>query len=323
MGGVVTEAKVTVAGMFPGMGSEHEGMLDRLEGEAVLREVFGTIDRLSGRDILARFKKDPSGVLEAPLDALLCVFGVSVCYWELLKDKYEFKALAGHSGGFYAALYAAGSLGLDECVTIIMEAQKAIESISIDSISGDQRQWNMAALFGLKADECEGLCKNEGKGEVYVSNINSATQIVIAGRAGAVAAVSEAATARGALGVTPLNVGFPLHTLFMEGIGDMLRPIVRDLDVREPAIPVIDHTLGHTLDHTAGKVLDGDVLDAGGVGAVLCGQLEKQVLWRDVVMRLDGCGFLEIGPSDVLSKLVRWIKRDALVVDKPVFKLIK
>jgi len=283
LGGIIGAHKTI--GLFPGQGSEHREMFVPLREclSDELERVFGRINALSGRDILGRS-------IRGALDAQLAVFGTGACYWEALSKRFEFDALLGHSLGFYTALYASGSIGLDEAIGIIIEAQRAIEEIS------NGRHWEMAAIIGLKVDECEQLCKKIGG--VFVANINSASQAVISGKADMVNYLLKKALEAGALSVKTIGIPYPLHSPFMKGIKDILRPFVLNMDIKEPIIPVFDHT-------------EGGILDRKGIIETLAGQLEKKVLWKDTLLKTMGKRFIEIGPSSVLSKLVRWIDRDA------------
>jgi malonyl CoA-acyl carrier protein transacylase len=86
----------------------------------------------------------------------------------------------------------------------------------------------------------------------------------------------------------------------MDGVEDIVRPFISSITIRDPAIPLFSH-------------LDGALLDAAGIVRVLAGQLTRSVIWRDTVKAMKQQGitrFVEVGPSDVLSKLVRWIDRD-------------
>ncbi|MEW6108234.1 MAG: ACP S-malonyltransferase [Nitrospirota bacterium] len=282
-----------MAGIFPGQGSEYPGMLKCIEEYGVTAKVFSVINENSGRDIYRTALEGREDELKEPLAAQLSVFGTSACYWHMLKDSMDFHALAGHSLGFYSALYAAGSLSLDNCVKTIIKVHE-----TIDEISGSGAGL-MAVIIGLKAHEVDKICSDAG--DVYVSNINSATQIVISGTECDVKKACGTALSSGALNARVLSIPYPLHSPLMEGIEGRLRHFISKLELKKPSIPVISH-------------IDAGILDIDSIVDVLSGQLSKKVMWRDTIKYLAGAGiagFLEIGPSDVLSKLVRWIERDA------------
>lgn len=283
------------AGLFPGQGSEYPGMLRYIAGYQITGEVFERINSISGRDIYSIALEGPEDTLRDSLHAQLAVFGASACYWRLLGSQTNFYGLAGHSLGFYTALYAAGSLSLDDCIRIIIRVNDVIKDIT------DNKKGLMASIMGLRADAVEDICKDSGY--AFISGINSATQIVIAGIDTDVRKACEKAMLSGALNAKELPIPYTMHTPIMEGIDSALRPFISRIKIKKPAIPVLSH-------------LDAKLLDRSGIEDVLCGQLSRTVNWRDTIKYFSDAGisrFLEIGPSDVLSKLVRWIERDAEV----------
>lgn len=284
---------VKTAGIFPGQGSEFPGMVEQIRRYPITGEVFSKINAIAGRDIFRIALEGPEDVLRESLAAQLSVFGTSVCYWHLLRERFDFQGLAGHSLGFYSALYAASSISLEDGVRIIIKVYEAIQHTTRG------REGLMAAIIGLTADEVEDICRNTGK--VFVSNISSATQIVVSGIRDDVQRACQKAMDAGALHCKELSIPFPLHSPLMHGIEKRLKPFVKALEIKKPSIPVISH-------------IDSRPLAQKDIEDVICGQLTRRVLWKDTVTYFTASGmnrFLEIGPSDVLSKLVRWIARDA------------
>lgn len=281
------------AAIFPGQGSEYSGMLSGIRKSPVTVEVFSRIDHVAKRDLLEAALAHTDHRLSDPVVSQLSVFGASACYWQLLRKQEDFRCVAGHSLGFYAALYASGAVTLEDCAAIIIHVQKAIESIS------GGRTGLMASIMGLPTEQVEEICAELD--DVYVSNVNSATQTVISGWKDAVQSACSMALEDGALSVKELPIAYPLHSPLMHGIEDMIRQAVAMLRIREPEVPVISH-------------INGDVLQSEDIAGVLTAQLTQKVLWKDTVKTIRQKGinrFVEVGPSDVLSKLVRWIERDA------------
>jgi [acyl-carrier-protein] S-malonyltransferase len=284
------------AAIFPGQGSEYPGMAACVREGVILHDIFSRISEVAGKDILAAaLGEEPADLTDVRVSQL-ALFGTSVCYWRLLAESERFHCLAGHSLGLYAALYASGSVSLEDCADIILKVQEAIE------ITSGNRKGLMASIVGLNAGEVERICSEIGS--VYVSNVNSATQIVISGWEEQTREACRDAMKAGALGSRELPISFPLHSPLMQGVEDNISPSVALIAIREPSIPLLSH-------------LDGNPLDAAGIFRVLCGQLTQKVLWRDTVKAIRQGGikrFLEVGPSDVLSKLVRWIERDSEIL---------
>lgn len=282
-----------IAGIFPGQGSEYPGMIENIKRLEITRDIFSAISTIADRDIFSVALEKNGEKLGEPLNAQLSIFGTSACYWHLLHKETNFNGLAGHSLGFYSALYAAGSLSLEDCVRTIMKVHEMIEETS------QNKKGAMASVIGLKTEEVENICADSG--DVFVSNINSATQIVISGDEAGVKKACEAALKAGALSIKGLPIPYPLHSPMMLGIEALLKPFIREIEIKKPSIPVISH-------------INNIVLDTDDIAEVLCGQLTRKVAWLDTVKYFSDAGisrFIEIGPSDVLSRLARWINRDA------------
>lgn len=278
------------AGIFPGQGAEYPGMLECIRDQKAADRVFGRIEEITGRQSPAEAGAE---WFADHLNAQLAVFGASACYWDLLRGTVRFDCMAGHSLGFYAALYASGALSLDDCIRVIVEVQAAIEAVSAGSGGC------MASVMGLDESALGAIC--ELVGDVFVANVNSATQIVISGREASVRRACDLSLERGALSLKVLPIRHPLHSPLMKGIEQRLDPFVGSLRIRPPAVPLVSH-------------IDASLLDEEGIAHTLSGQLVRKVAWRGTVKSLSEAGvarFFEVGPSDTLSKLVRWIERGA------------
>lgn len=227
------------------------------------------------------------------LNAQRAVYAISAASWDSLRGTLPFTVVAGHSLGFYTALYAAGVLGYEEGTEIIRRAYDAIRMVAGEDRGG------MTAIVGVRLSHIEDICRSIP--DAYVANINAATQVVISGTLEALAEVELRADEEGALGIKRLDADAPLHSPLMEGVEEIMRDALKEVSLRKPGIPVINH-------------LEPSLLTAAGdIEDVLCGQLTRKVVWRDAVdfMHAQGIGeFVEVGPSDVLSKIVRWIRRD-------------
>lgn len=270
------------AGLFPGDSTDYKHI-----GILADHGVFSSFD--TGFDVYQVDTYAGSG----RLNAQQAVYAVSAASWDSLRGVLPFTFVAGHSLGFYTALYAAGVFRYDEGGEIIRKAYEAIQTVAGTDRGG------MTAVVGLKLSLIEDICR--AIPDAYVANINAATQVVISGTIDALEEVERRTGAEGALSVKRLDVDAPLHSPLMMGVEEIMRDVIREFKLRKPALPVINH-LGPSMLTVTGEIED-----------VLCGQFTRRVLWRDAVEYMYGLGigeFVEIGPSDVLSKIVRWIRRD-------------
>ncbi|MEE9524749.1 MAG: ACP S-malonyltransferase, partial [Thermodesulfovibrionales bacterium] len=267
-----------IAGIFPGDGSEYPGM----------SELIGSCD-IEPIDVDFNIRNINEGVLKDRLNAQVSVYLVSTFLWDRFRDVIEISFVSGHSLGFYSALYAAGVITRKDGVEILKTAYSAIKEVTSGVEGG------MTAIIGLKSDIINDICK--GIPDVSIANINSATQVVVSGLLDHIGKVEEIVLREGALDVKRLNIDAPLHSLLMNGIGDLIGEGIKDIELSGPGIPVVDHTSPEILD------------DVDKIRDVLCNQLTRRVLWRDAVSFMQEQGvheYIEVGPSDVLSKIVRW-----------------
>lgn len=223
-------------------------------------------------------------------------YAVSTALWDAVSTRMRFSMLVGHSLGFYAALYAAGSLGLEEGREVISRADAAIHEVA------SRMQGGMSAVVGLSSSRVGEICgRIQG---VFVANINTGSQVVISGTADGLAIAEKAVLAEGALFVRRLAVTAPLHSPLLRGIEDLMDDALRGIRIARPSIPVINH------------IAPGVLRSAEQVREVLRAQFTAKVLWQDAVLFMVRAGvstFVELGPTDMLSRIVRWIRRDVVI----------
>jgi|GEM_PF-3329742 len=268
-------------------------MFSSIEKHEIADKIFSSIREVSGKDIPSEFSMTNELDQIEPDSRQLAIFGASAYYWQLLSNSEEFDCISGHSLGFYAALYASGSVALENCIRLIMEVQNSIDRIWTDRSGG------MASIIGLRTADVEEICSNiDG---IHISNVNSATQTVISGHEHALDSACGLAAEKGALKITKLPVSAPLHSPLMEGIEKEIGRFLKNIEIKVPGIPVISH-------------IDCRNMSAADMADTITTQLLKRVNWRDTIKTMRNARidrFIEIGPSDILSKLVLWIERDA------------
>ena len=118
--------------------------------------------------------------------------------------------VAGHSLGEYSALVAAGAMSLTDAVrTVRKRGQYMQEAVPVGTGA-------MAAILGADVETVDAACVEAAQGEVCSpANINSPSQIVIAGTAAAIDRAIEILKERGAKRAMKLNVSAPFHCAMM------------------------------------------------------------------------------------------------------------
>jgi [acyl-carrier-protein] S-malonyltransferase len=125
--------------------------------------------------------------------------------------------------------------------------------------------------------------------------------VVISGDRQGMKAAMAALTAAGARRVVPLAVSVASHSPLMHSASAALRQTIEATSLAPPTVPLVANT-------TAQPISDG-----ASIRAELSAQLTGSVRWTQSMQFLLAAGitrFVEIGPGDVLSGLMRRIDRN-------------
>src|SRR4030095_2411367 len=172
-----------IAFVFPGQGSQVVGMGKALHDSfEAARAVFEEADAVLGFPLSQLCFLGPDDQLKLTENTQPAILAVSTAACRVLSEagvRPDF--VAGHSLGEYSALVAAKSLSLGDALRIVRKRGTYMqESVPVG-------QGAMAAILGLTADQVEALCREAAQGEVLSpANLNTPSQIVIAGAAAAV-----------------------------------------------------------------------------------------------------------------------------------------
>jgi len=290
-----------IAFLFPGQGSQAPGMGRELaEHFASARQVFEEADTALGFPISKLCFEGPAEELQLTANTQPAILAVSVAAARVLMEKgLRPDYVAGHSLGEYSALVAVGSLGLADALRLVRKRGEYMqEAVPVG-------QGAMAALLGLDAGAVDEICR-EAAGDEVVSpaNLNSPTQIAIAGHRTAVERAVELAKGRGARRAVLLNVSAPFHCSLMQPAQDRLAADLDEVAIHDPQVPLVNNA-DAAMVRSAEAVRDG-----------LKRQVTSPVRWTDsmLVLRKQGVEmFIEAGPGKVLSGLMRQIDRGASV----------
>ena len=298
---------MSVAFVFPGQGSQQVGMGRALcEAFAESREVFAEADAALGFSLSGLCFEGPESELQLTANTQPAILATSIAALRPLVARGVWPDwVAGHSLGEYSALVAAGSLSLADALgTVRRRGQYMQEAVPVGSGA-------MAAILGLELSAIEAACREAAQAEVVSpANVNAPGQVVIAGHKGAVERASALCKAKGAKRAVPLPVSAPFHCALMQPAQERLAPELAATHFGDPVPPLVNNV-------DAEVVRDGASCRAG-----LLRQVSSSVRWQESVERLVREGvttFVEVGPGNVLSGLVRKLAKGArtLNVDAP------
>ncbi|MFJ3076812.1 malonate decarboxylase subunit epsilon [Pseudomonas sp. NPDC087029] len=278
---------------FPGQGAQQAGMLHRLpEGSAALLEEAS--DALH-QQVLAL---DTAQALQTTQAVQLCLLlaGVAWARW-LMQRSPAPDYVAGLSIGAYPAAVAAGALAFADAVRLVALRGKLMHCAY-------PQGYGMTALSGLDQARVEHLLAEVG-GEVYLANLNSDNQFVIAGSDSAMAAVAARARRLGQGVARRLAVSVPSHCALLDGPAAELAAAFAQVQLRRPRITYLSGSSARPI-HDPQRLRDD-----------LAGNMARQVDWRATLRNAYERGVrlhLEMPPGSVLSGLARPVFEQGRVV---------
>lgn len=293
-----------LAMLFPGQGAQHVGMLSELASESdVVRRCLDEADEvmlplLDRRltDLIAGRGADPEAAERALMQTLVTQPAVLACDVAMLR-LLEARGLrpdvvAGHSLGEYAAAVAAGVMSFADALRTV--AVRAREMTSATPAGVDPGR--MAALRAPLGQVEELMAEVDGY--LVAANKNCPIQTIVAGASDAVDAMMALADERGVV-AKRLPVSHAFHTTIVAPACEPLARVLREIELRPPAVPLLANVTG-----------DLYPTGAGGVEAVvdlLSRQVASPVEFIAQIERMYEIGvrtFVEVGPGRTLSTFV-------------------
>jgi [acyl-carrier-protein] S-malonyltransferase len=286
--------------IFPGQGSQSVGMgKDLFDNFTAAREVFEAADEALGFSLSEMCFSGDEADLQLTANTQPAILTVSVAAYHAARAEglVEPDLVAGHSLGEYSALVAAGVLDFADAVRTVRNRGTYMQEAVPVGVGA------MAAILGLSVDSVIEGCDEAAQGQVcQPANINSQSQVVIAGHSEAVDRACEVLKQKGAKRAIRLNVSAPFHCPLMMPAQERLAADLATLQYSDFLFPIVHN-------------VDAEISDSSGnVSDKLTRQVSSPVRWLQTIETLRSAGtarFVEIGPGKVLSGLVRQIDKEA------------
>jgi [acyl-carrier-protein] S-malonyltransferase len=170
-------------------------------------------------------------------------------------------------------------------------------------LAGERSPGGMAAVLKMDDTEVERACQeasDETERAVQIANYNSPGQVVISGDKAAMGRAVELLRERGGRRIIPLAVSIAAHSPLMASVVAEYRAAIEATPMRQPTAPVVANISARPLTNVQ------------EIREELAGQLTWPVRWTASMQWMIGAGvtrFIEVGPKDVLSRLLKRIDR--------------
>jgi len=309
--------KAKIAFVFPGQGSQYVGMGKQLyDTSPAARRIFEQADATLGFPLSTLCFEGPQDELDDTINAQPAILTVSIACLEALKERLgplgylgAPSLVAGHSLGEFTALVVAGVLDFEDALKLVRERGRLMKE------TGEQRPGGMAAVIGLDEATLEAVVQEaQMEGVVTLANANSPGQSVLSGEIAALQRAMELAKERGAHLVRRLGVSIASHSPLMQQAAQHFSDLINRINLRPPQMPLIANISAQALTSVEELRIE------------LSAQLTGPVQWTRSVQAMVAHGvdtFVEIGPKQVLSGLIKRITPDSHPITLSEVEVIK
>ena len=236
---------------------------DLAQKYAAARAVFEQADEALGFQLSRLCFEGPAEQLKLTENTQPAILTVSVATLAVLSEMgVRADYVAGHSLGECSALVAAGSIAFQDAVRLVRKRGRCMQQAVPEGIGA------MAALLGIDAATAEQVCCNAAQGQVVSpANLNTPSQVVIAGHAAAVGRAVDLAREAGTRKAVLLEVSAPFHCALMTPAQQELAPELDAVRFADLKIPLVNNWQAREI-HTGADAREG-----------LKQQIPNPVLW--------------------------------------------
>ena len=291
--------------IFPGQGSQYVKMgYDFYSKYDVSRDIFERLNESTNRNLSKLIFSGEEEELLQTQNSQPAIMATSICIFEALKyenllDIRSYNCVAGHSLGEYSALVVNQGLRFEDSVKLLKFRSKAMQESMPLGTGG------MIALIGCTEEDIANvILKAEKYGKMYIANDNSKGQIVLSGEVSAVDYISSNAREMGIKKAIKLPVSAPFHCELINSASMAMKDEIANYVFKPFTVPLYSN-------------VTSKVCSEKEIASLLIEQIISKVRWREIVENMikDGVqNFIEIGPGNVLTNLVKRASRDLVAI---------
>ncbi len=285
--------------LFSGQGSQYPGMGAELAEKFGAKDILECGSDIMGFDLMKKLTDSTPDELSQTRLSQPAIFTASLISLHAARESgIENAAVAGHSLGEYAAMYASGMLSMEDAFKAIKLRSEAMAKAA-EATGG-----TMAAVIGCDNETIDKICA-EVEGFVAPANYNSPVQTVIAGETAAVDSAVAKLTELGKRSVK-LAVSAAFHTKLMQPAADEFKASISAFKFGKPDCDYYANLYGKLLE------------DFTDMPSYLAAHICSPVRFADELESMSAAGieaFVELGPNKVLTGLVKKTLRGAVAVN--------
>jgi malonate decarboxylase epsilon subunit len=247
---------------FPGQGSQSADMLHKLPVHTTIRNTMQEAADVLGYDPLIL---DAKRALQSTVAVQLCLLiaGVAMARFFIAQDARP-RMVAGLSIGAFPAAVTAGILEFSDALRLVARRGQLMEA-------SYPHGYGMLAVLGLSRQVLEYQIArvHTPQTPVYLANINSERQYVLAGAESALAHAAALATAAGATRCERLEIAVPSHCPLLDEAAQRMRLALNDVHLRRPEMIYLSSSKARAM------------LKPEAIAEDLATNMAQQVQWHD------------------------------------------
>ena len=291
--------------IFPGQGSQFVGMgADFYQKYSVSKEIFNELDVILDRNLTQKIFAGNAEEISMTENAQPSIMATSIAIfsaliYEKIITKNTYTCVAGHSLGEYSALVANESLSFRDSVKLLKVRSSAMQKSMPLGTGG------MVAVIGCSYDLIKNILPElNTKSKIFIANDNANGQIVLSGEVDAVQYVLDNYKDYNIKKAIRIPVSAPFHCELMKNASDIMRDEVLKYTFKPFDVPLYSNVTSYICNHHE-------------VPELLVKQVVARVRWREIVENMINDGierFIEIGPGNVLTNLVKRISKNVMAL---------
>lgn len=300
---------MSLAVIFNGQGAQYKEMgQDFVQHFPEAQAVYEKVEALMDYPV-RQWITDDFEALGQTQNAQVAIAATSLAIYQSIAAQLPaIDYMAGLSLGEYSSLIASGMLSFEEGFKLL-KVRGQLMTAHCEQLR-ESSDIVMEAVLKMPLTEIKAVLDevNVSEEQLYLANLNSSTQVTIAGTQEAANQFKVLARERGYKRMMPLKVEGPFHSPYMEPVCEPYKEALTQIDFHEGNSPVISNTTV--------KPHEVETIDD-----LLVRHLVEPVRWQETIDYLVDKGvtkIIQIGPGKTLANLLKREPNapETLVIDK-------